>query len=223
MGVDVFEGLDPAEVERLTRACATTRYAPGQVVFDEGDAGDDVFIVRAGRVRIAKSVSSEVSRTLAVVDRGGVFGELALVGSGTRSATAMALEPTEVLGLSRDRFLELTGDSPRLGVKVMGRFAAILAERLQLTTDLLRDTVQWGLEVSGAAALDLHHIVRAQPSLVVALSNGDRIRGRLVKVERTEGGLMLTVADDDAMHLLPWHSVVSLKLGREQVMPGTEA
>lgn len=222
MSVDVFEGLDPDEVDRLTRACTPVRCAPGETVFTEGEAGDDLFIVRVGRVRIAKAVSAEVARTLAIVDRGGVFGELALVGSGTRSATALALEPTEVLALSRERFHELTLDAPRLGVKVMGRFAAILAERLQLTTDLLRDTLQWGLEVSGAAALDLHHVIRAQPALVVALGNGDRLRGRLVKVERTEGGLMLSVADDDALHLLPWHAVVSLTVSQDQLLPGTE-
>lgn len=219
MSVDVFEGLDDDDVERLQRACAQTRYAPGQTVFDEGDAGDDLFIVRSGRVRIAKALAGDVARTLAVVERGGVFGELALVGSGTRSATATALEDTVVLALSRERFVELTEESPRLGVKVMGRFAAILAERLHLTTDLLRDTIRWGLEVSGAAALDLHHVVRSSASLVASLSNGDRVTGQLVKVEPTQGGLMLTIADDEALHLVPYHAVVSLRLDRGQVLP----
>jgi CRP/FNR family transcriptional regulator, cyclic AMP receptor protein len=85
VSVDVFEGLDERELERLERACAVTRYAAGHLVFDEGDPGDDLFIVRSGRVRIAKAISPAVDRTLAVVERGGVFGELALVGSTARS------------------------------------------------------------------------------------------------------------------------------------------
>lgn len=220
MSVDVFEGLDDDDVERLQLACAQTRYAPGQTVFDEGDAGDDLFIVRSGRVRIAKGMGGDVARTLAVVERGGVFGELALVGSGTRSATATALDDTLVLALSRERFLALTEESPRLGLKVMGRFAAILAERLHLTTDLLRDTVRWGLEVSGAAALDLHHVISASANLVASLTNGDRIAGRLVKVEPTPGGLMLTIADGEALHLVPYHAVASLRMNKAEVLPG---
>lgn len=220
MSVDVFEGLGEAEIERLVQACTVTRYGAGETVFVEGDAGDDLFLVRAGRVRIAKTISGDVARTLAVVERGGVFGELALVGSGTRSATALALEPTDVLALSRDSFLALTEAEPRLGLKIMGRFAALLAERLHVTTDLLRDTVHWGLEVSGAAALDLHHVIRARASLVAALQNGDRVRGQLVKVEPTQGGLMLTIIDDEALHLVPFHAVVSLTLDKAQLMPG---
>jgi hypothetical protein len=126
-----------------------------------------------------------------------------------------------VLALARERFLALTEDSPRLGLKVMGRFAAILAERLQVTTDLLRDTVHWGLEVAGAAQLDLHHVLRTQAVLEAALGNGDRIRGHLVKVDVTQGGgLVLTITDEDAVHLVPWHAVVSLRLGRAQLLTG---
>lgn len=218
MSVDVFEGLDPAEVERLSLACSQASYGPGQTIFDEGDPGDDVFIVRSGRVRIAKAMGGDAERTLTVVERGGIFGELALVGSGTRSARAIALEDTTVLALTRERFLELTEESPRLGVKVMGRFAAVLAERLHQTTDLLRDTVRWSLEVSGAAALDLHHVLRTSASLVASLVSGERIAGRLVKVEPTPGGLMLTITDDEAVHLVPFHAVASLRMAKDQVL-----
>jgi CRP/FNR family cyclic AMP-dependent transcriptional regulator len=219
VSVDMFHGLPPDEVEALVAACKRGHYEPGQAVFVEGDSDDDLYIVKSGRIRISKAISQDTDRTLAVVERGGVFGELALVGASSRSATASALEPTEVLALTRDGFGGLADRSPQLGLKVMGKLATVLAERLQTTTDLLRDTVNWSLEVSGAAQLDLHHVIQARASVEVALTNGDRLKGQILKVEQTAGGVIVTLAGDgDALHLLPWHAVMSLRLSRAQVL-----
>lgn len=215
MAVDLFDGLADDEVARLKGACKQARYAAGQVVFAEGDGGDEVFVVEHGRVRISKDIAVEVDRTLAIVERGGVFGELALVGAEVRSATATAVEPTDVLVLTRDGFGAFAAADPALGLKVVGRFAAILADRLQATTDLLRDTVRWGLEVSGAAALGLHRILQARAAVEVRLVTGDHVAGRLLKVERADGGPLLVVADHaEGLHLVPYHAVASLRVGR---------
>lgn len=213
MTISVFGGLTEAEVKALTTACGTRRVGAGEAVFREGDEGDEVFVVVGGRVRIAKAISLDVDRTLATVERGGVFGEQALVGGGARSASALAVEPTEVLVLTRDGFLGLAGRDPALGFKVMGRLAAILAERLQATTDLLRDTVHWGLEVSGAAALDLQHVIHARTAIDVVLVNGERFEGRLIKAEPTRhGDLVLFFTDlEEQLRLVPYHAIVRLR------------
>ena len=54
-----------------------------------GEEGDDLYIVISGRIRVAKAISLDVDRTLATLGPGAVFGELAMVGEGTRSASAI--------------------------------------------------------------------------------------------------------------------------------------
>lgn len=213
--VNVLAGLDEGELTQLASVCRESSFAAGEKVFAEGDSGDELFIVRSGRVRIAKAISLDVDRTLSVLGSGGAFGELAMVGEGSRSASAVALEPTVVLALSKEGFATLTEQAPVLGLKVMGRFAAMLGERLRVTTDLLRDTVSWGLEVSGAAALDLHRVIHTRARVSVALVNGERLTGELLKVERAEAGTLLTISGlEDELHLVPYHAVVQLRVSK---------
>lgn len=222
--INVLEGLSEDEVARLVESCEQSTHEEGQAIFSEGDEGDDLYIVQSGKVRISKAISLEVDRTLTVLGTGGVFGELAIVGEGARSATAMALEKTQVLALSKQSFLRLTEEAPVLGLKVMGRFAAMLAERLRVTTDLLRETVQWGLEVSGAAALDMHRLMQAQAPLVISLSNGSTIAGRLLAAEKNDSGLLLTLSSTGgSLHLVPYHAVVSIALSRDLLRTPEEA
>ncbi|MGE0708773.1 MAG: cyclic nucleotide-binding domain-containing protein [Planctomycetota bacterium] len=218
--INVLAGLSDDEIHRLETVCRTQSLEVGEVVFGEGDEGDDLYIVVSGRVRIAKAISLSVDRTLATLGAGGVFGELAMVGEGTRSATATAEEHTRLLVLARDGFIRLTEEEPVLGLKVMGRFAAALADRLRTTTQLLTDTVKWGLEVSGAASLDLHHVISVHATLALALSNGERVVGRLLKVERAEAGTLITLLGRDGqLHLVPFHAVVAMRLNPEILAP----
>lgn len=211
--VNVLEGLSEVEVARLEAVCQVENLSTDEVFFKEGDEGDDLFIIRSGRIRISKAISVAVDRTLATLGPGGVFGELAMVGEGTRTASAVALEPTRLLVLSRDGFDALIEREPVLGLKVMGRFAAMLADRLRLTTQLLSDTVSWGLEVSGAASLDLQHILEVQATIAVSLSNGERLVGRLLKVETNAlGTALMLYGRDSQIHLIPYHAVVAMRL-----------
>jgi CRP/FNR family transcriptional regulator, cyclic AMP receptor protein len=221
--VNVLGGLSDDEINTFVASCVLTEHQSGESIFSEGDGGDDLFIVKTGKVRISKAISLDVDRTLTVLGEGGVFGELAIVGQGSRSASAVAVEHTTVLALSKASFVKLTEDAPALGLKIMGRFAAMLADRLRVTTDLLRDTVQWGLEVSGAAGLDLHRLSQAQSRLSMTLVNGDRIAGRLLKAEKNDAGILLTMSGtDDQLHLVPYHSVVAIRVGKAILEAGDE-
>ncbi len=217
--IDVLAGLQEDELSRFVEGCRTIRLEAGQRVFGEGDDGDEVFVVRSGRVRITKAISLDAQRTLAVVGPGGIFGELAMVDAGPRSASAIAAEASEVLAIDRESFQRLIQERSILGAKMLGRFAATLAERLRFTNDLLRDTVAWGLEVSGATALNLQGIIKQDPEVTVSLTSGREITGRLLKVERTQTGLDLLVKDDrdDRLFLLPYHAVVSLSFPGEHL------
>lgn len=220
--INVLEGLSEEEIGRLEAVCRHATYEAGATIFSEGDEGEELFIIHSGRVRISKAISLEVDRTLTLLGPGGVFGELAMVGEGNRSASAHATEPTSILALTQESFLGLIDKEPGLGLQVMGRFAATLADRLRVTTELLRDTVSWGLEVTGAASLDLHRVIESQAFLSVALSNGERVAGRLLKVDKNDVGTILTVSGlDDELHLIPYHAVIAIRL-RPELIKGEE-
>jgi CRP-like cAMP-binding protein len=75
----------------------------GDTVFQEGDAGDQAYIVQSGAVEIVKAKGDD-QMTLGVVEKGAIFGEMALVDDQPRMATARTLEPTTLIIVSRSTF-----------------------------------------------------------------------------------------------------------------------
>lgn len=102
--VRLFVGLDRSTLERLASGIRTRRFRRGEVLFHQGDPGDALFILITGAVKILLPGEAGDEAILATVRPGEFFGELSLLDGAPRSATAVALEPTETLVLSRDRF-----------------------------------------------------------------------------------------------------------------------
>jgi CRP-like cAMP-binding protein len=98
------------------------RFEVGEKIFLEEDAGNAMYMVRAGRVDLIT-----YGTVLENVRTGGIFGELALIDDGPRSAAAMAAEPTEVVAIDKPTFLAVVRDDPQFALKVMG----LLATRLR--------------------------------------------------------------------------------------------
>ena len=94
----------------------------GEKVFLEEDAGDAMYMVRSGRVDVIT-----YGTVLENIRTGGIFGEMALIDDGPRSAAAMAAEPTEVIAIDKPTFLAVIRDDPQFALKVMG----LLATRLR--------------------------------------------------------------------------------------------
>src|SRR5689334_19409888 len=90
-GVEVFEGLSDAELKRIAGICQEAQYQKGEVITTQGEAGDEMFIIREGFVEISVGEASESESTphaLVSLGMGQVVGEMALVDHGPRSATA---------------------------------------------------------------------------------------------------------------------------------------
>ena len=106
----------------LAGGVAAQRVKAGETLFREGDTGDIMFVVKSGEMAIKfRDVFLEK------VGRGGIFGEMALVDGGSRSATAMALSDTLLIPIDRARFLDLVKDDPTFALHVL----AVLADRLR--------------------------------------------------------------------------------------------
>ena len=86
-----------------------THFDSGQVLFHEGDEGDDMYIIQSGRVAIKKKVK-DADTTLAVLEKGDFFGEMAILERMPRSASAEVIEDGDEITLCR---LVLNFKTPR--------------------------------------------------------------------------------------------------------------
>jgi predicted acylesterase/phospholipase RssA len=103
-GTPLFSSLDRRLIERLANAVQTLGVRAGESVVTEGEAGDTFYVVRSGLLEVVTGPNAERVRLL----RAGVaFGELALLGSRTRTATIRALRDSEVWCLARETFDDL--------------------------------------------------------------------------------------------------------------------
>ena len=107
----------------LVRPGVPTRFfAKGDTIFREGEQGDQFFVVVRGQVEIRSG-----NRRLEIVDRKGIFGEMALIDDGPRSATVVALTDVTVAAMKEKQFLFLVKHTPFFALKVM----RVLAMRLR--------------------------------------------------------------------------------------------
>lgn len=97
-------------------------FAPGEVIFREGDKGDKMYLVRSGEIQI--ELNGKVIETLA---QGGIFGKMALIDGSPRVATARAKTNCEVPAVSEKSFLFLVDEMPYFAIHVM----RTLADRLR--------------------------------------------------------------------------------------------
>jgi CRP-like cAMP-binding protein len=115
MHLDIFEKYERKTVKA------------GTIIFRENDPGDVMYIIVSGRVTISKQVMEKVNKTLNVLEAGEYFGETSLLLKADRSATARAIEDTELIEVSRDKFKLVLQEHYKVGVNLLIQ----LAHRLQ--------------------------------------------------------------------------------------------
>ena len=105
----LFAGLAGEELYPVAEIAQPTAVARGNVVVREGDPGDALFVVMDGRFEIKKG-----EKTLRSIERGAVFGELALLDGAPRAATIVASDDGTLLRIPREQFEALLDESPEL-------------------------------------------------------------------------------------------------------------
>jgi len=106
----------------------TRRVRAGGIIFREGERADELFVIKSGYVRIQIG-----NRTMADLTTDNIFGEMALIDSEPRSATAVAITDVELVPVSEKQFLFLVSQAPYFALKVM----RTLAQRLRVTKKAL--------------------------------------------------------------------------------------
>jgi CRP/FNR family cyclic AMP-dependent transcriptional regulator len=117
--VELFEHLGEDDRRRLAEAIDVRRLAPGEVLFHAGEPGESLYIVRSGEVElfVRDNAGQKIPLTIACANQ--IFGELALLDRGPRTATALALNDTELLELDREDLLLLFRKTPDAALRLL--------------------------------------------------------------------------------------------------------
>jgi SulP family sulfate permease len=129
--MDLFAGRKEATLADLEAHVAKRSVKRGERIFSRGDAGDELFLIRRGAVRIVLPLQDGQSHHLATFGRGDFFGEMAFLDRHARSADAVAFSDTDLYVLSRARFDELADEHKRLAIQLLEGVARVLAMRLR--------------------------------------------------------------------------------------------
>ena len=115
----LFECLNDAELATLSDAVDIKRFESADIIFREGDSGDGIYVVAEGTVLISALLNGETRCDLSRLTKGDFFGEMAVIDSGPRSATASATESTLVFFVRRDEILKLLKISPAFSLTLI--------------------------------------------------------------------------------------------------------
>jgi CRP/FNR family cyclic AMP-dependent transcriptional regulator len=142
-----FADAGAAAIERVAASGVELDLTRGDVLFQEGDPPDAIYLVIRGRIAIA--MASQVDHresVVALMEPGDLLGELGLLDEGPRSAMARALEPSTVLEIPFGPVRQMLDDDPRL----LWNVTRLLATRLRVMDEVLADSVF--LDVTGRTA-----------------------------------------------------------------------
>ena len=144
--VDLFRALTPEAVDRVAADAETRSLRRGDVLFNEGDEAEELFVVASGRIAMANRSIDGRESVLALMEAGDLFGEMPLFDGQPRSADARALEPSQVHAVAYAPLRELLQQEPGM----LWGVVAMLARRLRTMDVALADAVF--LDVTGRTA-----------------------------------------------------------------------
>jgi CRP-like cAMP-binding protein len=111
--IPFFAELSDEDLEAIGQKVQMQYFGPEQVVFEEGDYGEEMYVIKRGKVQVVRDFS-----IIAELSDGAFFGEMALVSEEPRNATIKAVDETEALVLKKEDFRELLESKPSIASKV---------------------------------------------------------------------------------------------------------
>jgi CRP-like cAMP-binding protein len=166
-GTELFKKLAADDLAVCAARFREARFRKGQLVFGRGDPGTHLYLVAEGQVRLAIATNEGRELSFRIAASGDLFGEIAVLDGGPRSADATALTPATAYTLERNAFRELWSAHPTISDAVI----SFLCRRLRDTSDKLETVALYPMEV------------RLARFLLVALGNRQAPPGRRVPLE----------------------------------------
>jgi CRP-like cAMP-binding protein len=147
--VRVFQDVALAHRVGLAERLRDRALRKGQILFRQGEQGEEMFLVRHGTIVVSKAVTGNVEQVLARFGPGDFFGEMALFDRSPRSATISAETDATLLVLDRDNLRRLTETNPQAAAAFFHALVLVFIERLRASGELVAEVTRWGLEATG--------------------------------------------------------------------------
>ncbi len=128
--IPLFSDLARPDLEKIHAISRRLDFKKGQVIFQEGDAGNGFYIVETGRIKVFKLSVEGKEQILHIYGPGHTFGEVPVFEGKSFPASAMALETSKIIFLPRPRFVDLIAGAPALAMNLL----ADLSRRLRAFT-----------------------------------------------------------------------------------------
>lgn len=132
--IPIFTDLDEASLETILSRARKLTFRKNTVLMSEGEPGESMYVIQSGTVKIFVQDQDGNELILFLEGPGSYIGEISLLDDAPRSASAMTLEKTEVLAISKSVFLECIGDNPELSFRIV----RAMTQRLRWATDAIR-------------------------------------------------------------------------------------
>lgn len=200
--VPLFAGLSPALLEEVTRISRVRTYPQGQILFNEGDPGDDLIVLEAGHLRVSRYLADGSEVVLAVLAAPAALGELALLDGSPRDATVTAQRPVTVRRIPRSIFLDLLDREPAMARGLLRSLASMIRSGNERHADFV------GLDVPGRLAKWLLRHAGEGTTVRLEASQGEiaaelgTTRSTLNRVLRDFQALGLIAIGDQALTIL---------------------
>lgn len=131
-GVALCSGLSPSQLASLAAISHREVYNTDAVIFNQNDAGDKMYLITRGQVEIRLNDASGGNYTTIYLGQGQIFGEMALLDQGARSATVLAIEEeTELYAINAKEFVNLCQADTAIGYIIMRNMALDLSFKLR--------------------------------------------------------------------------------------------
>lgn len=172
------------------------QFPTGTVLFREGDRGEEMFILQSGKVKISKKIRG-VEKTLATLEKGEFFGEMAILNDKPRSASAETIEDSDMLVIDRKTFETLL----RSNVEIAIRFIKRLADRLRETNDqmealMIRDNTSRLVSLLAKQVKEKKGAVSISIDELAGLAGIEGSQAKMI-LEKLAGVRILTLGADD--------------------------
>jgi CRP/FNR family cyclic AMP-dependent transcriptional regulator len=207
-GIPLFAGLNEQELLKVGALAQVRSYPARAVVVTQGEPALALFAILRGRLKVVSCGRDGRDTVLGIMGEREIFGEVALIDGGARSATCTAVEPCELLAIERAQFMRLLDEAPGISVKLL----YVLAQRLRRLSQRSED----------AAFLDVPSRL-ARSLLDLALRFGERsrppassIRIGLKLSQQELGDLVGATRESVNKHLGDWarQGIVQVEAGR---------
>lgn len=138
----LFRDLTPKELRYVSKFVYERTYQKDESIYHQGDRGIGMYIIASGKVGV-QTDGPDGLRYVTTLEAGSLMGEVALVDpERIRSSTAVALEPTVLIGLFKPDLMQVIERKPTVGVKILFQLSAALGRRLIETTEKITQMKQ---------------------------------------------------------------------------------